>query len=153
MKKTVLLIIMCLASLASMAQNGWQYLDNGCALIISDLQYFSGYDADPTCLGVMVGEIDGKPLVIVGLDGDKSIHDIRDNQQYVVVSFELGKSVKWRIKPFEGNGSKFQYVAIVNSELFLKRLRTAEYFSITLPVFGVGNTTFYFTTGGYPLDW
>lgn len=153
MKKTVLLIIMCLTTLLAAAQNGWQYLDNGCALIISDLQYFSGYDAEPTCLEVMVSKVDGKGLIIVGLEGDKSIHDIRDNQQYVVVSFELGKSVKWRIKPFEANGSKFQFVVVANPEQFLKHLRTAEYFSITLPVFGVGNTTFYFTTGGYPLDW
>lgn len=153
MKKTALLIIMCIATLLAAAQNGWQYVDNGRALIISAPQYFSGFDADPTCYGVMVGKVNGANQVLLGLYGDKQIHDFRDSQQYVVVSFDFGKSVKWRIKPIEANGSKFQFIVVANAEQFLKHLRTAENFDITLPVYGVGNTTFYFTTGGYPLDW
>lgn len=153
MRKATLLLIMCLASLMAVAQDGWQYLDDGRAMIISEPQYFSGYDGTPTCYGVMVGKIDGQDRVMLGLYGEKTIHDFRKNQQYVVVSFDFGKSERWRINHVNGNAATYQYITIVNADQFIRRLRRSENISITLPIFGLGNKTFYFRTGGYPLDW
>ncbi len=143
---------MCVVALAAMAQNGWLY-EGDKAMLISAPEHLSGYDGDETYLGVMVGKADKGNRVLVGLYGEKTTHDFRDNQQYVVVSFDWGKDVKWRIRQVEANGAKYQYFIIVNADKFIQHLRSAKHIAISLPVFEVGITTFHFGTGGYPLDW
>ena len=153
MKKTLFILLMCAYVMNAMAQSGWQYdTPNDNPLIVSSPEYFSGYDSDATYLGIMVGDSNGKNMVLIGLYGEKEIHDFRDNQQYVVVSFDWGKDVKWKIKQVEA-GSKFQYFVIVNADNFIQHLRTANHIAISLPVYKVGIKTFHFSTGGYPLDW
>jgi hypothetical protein len=152
MKKTALLLIMCLFAVVALAQNGWIYND-GKAMLISAPENFSGYDGAATYLGMMVGKAEQGNRVLVGLYGDKTIHDFRDNQQYVIVSFDWGKDEKWRIKQVETNGAKYQFFVIVNADNFIKKLRSAKHIAISLPVYKEGVHTFNFGTGGYPLDW
>lgn len=153
-------IIALLALLCFMAQadeHVWNYRtnENGTfAGILSNVEYLDGdYDKQGTALGVFVGKVDGKDCVELQLFGDYSTHDLNGKRNTIVASFNGGKTQRWKVTFVEFNGFKYSRVRIVNSALFIRNLKKAEWFEITLPVYGQGATSFMFYCNKYPLEW
>ena len=141
---------MCATSLVAMAQYGWYYNDDQ-AILMSDSEYLEGDFDDPTRLGIVVGG-NNVDYVAMGIHGT-GLTDFRDSQLYVVVSFDFGKSERWRIKELKTDKSQFKFFVIVSTEKFINRLRKCEHVSVTLPIYKYGKQTFYLNANGYPLDW
>ena len=152
MRRTALLLIMCLASLASVAQSGWYYED-GKAAIMSNEDYVSGDWDNPTTLMLMIGDNkQGSTMAVAMLQGEFSIHNFRAKQHYVVVDFD-GEQHRFKVKPIEEGDLAFSGFVILDTASLITQLRTAQMFSITLPLYKHGVRTFIFNTNGYPLDW
>lgn len=133
--------------------DGWRY-EQGGAILDSFHNYVTGDWDKPTRLGILaIEDYGGKEAVMMVLVGECDITDFRDNQMYVVVSFDGNKAQRWRIKMDKYNEREFNAFTIVNATAFLKHLQEAESISVTLPLYKQGTQTFRFYAGGYPLDW
>lgn len=153
MKKIAILLIMCAITLTASAQMGWLY-DNekGIAFLESNEEYLTGDFDKPTTLRIMLDGSEEDELVLLGLEGEVTSYKFRDNQQYVVVNCN-GQSMKWAIETQIVGNNILRYFTIVEASKFIDMLCECDFFSITLPLFGHGITTFYYNTNGYPLDW
>lgn len=135
----------------------WNYKTNNkgeyYACISSSPEYPDGdFTKDGTILGMFVTEANGEKIVDIVLHGDYDIHDLDDQHNQVVVEIG-GKTQRWRVKLTEYNGNKFCRLRFVNSARLIKYLVNADWFSITLPLYKQGATTFYFNCNNYPLEW
>ena len=147
MKKILFILAMLIMSLGVKAQQGWRYQDN-CALLESDWDYLSGDVESPTALSVYIR--DG--FVYCFLSGECTIHSFRKNQKYIMVSFGIEEEQRWAITEKRFQGSDYRAFSIDNASKFIEKLREAETFYITMPLYQYGIHTFYFYTNGYPLD-
>lgn len=158
MKKVSMLLLMCAASLLAVADDFvWTYSTdkrgNPVACICSSIKFPDGdYTKGGTILGMFVGQFDGKECVDIILGGDYTMHDLDESRKYVVVDIG-GKKQRWRVEFVEFQGSKFNRLRFVNSSRMIDYLVEADDFSITLPIYKQGATTFYFSCNSYPLDW
>ena len=153
MKRFIIYTLFICAAFSTLAQ-GWQYKGDD-ALLASNDNYITGDFDKPTRLCIFVGydrENDIEHVVML-LQGECDISNFRQNQMYVVVSFDYEKEQRWRIKKEKVNGNEFAAFSIVNTTAFIKHLQNAESIRVTLPIFQQGTQTFYFSANGYPLDW
>ena len=150
MKKTALLIIMCLTTLLAAAQNGWLYKDS-VALLLSGEEYLGNSFDNPATLKIVLGSVEGREMALISIEGEIAFLSFRERQQYIVANFG-GESSKWKIEMVRGENF-LKYVSVLDVSRFIDKLCECDFFTITLPLAIYGNTTFYFTTGGYPLDW
>lgn len=150
MRRTALLLIMCLASLASMAQNGWLYKDS-VALLLSDEEYLGNSFDNPAYLKILLGSDENGDMALIGIEGEIAFYKFRERQQYIVADFG-GERTKWDIEVVRGENF-LKYVAVLDASRFINKLREFDFFTITVPLAVKGTITFYFTTNGYPLDW
>lgn len=160
MKKTLLIILMCIASLAAKADVFvWNYrtTDDGIyvASILSGIEFIDGdYDKQGTTLAMFVCKREGKNRVEIELFGDYTTHDLNSKRNYIVVQFQGDVNEKrWKVNPMKRGDSEYSRLNIIDADLFIKKLKKAEWFSITLPVFSQGATTFNFNCNYYPLEW
>lgn len=150
MRKTALLIIMCIATLLAAAQNGWLYKDS-VALLLSGEEYLGNSFDNPATLKIVLGSDEGRKMALIGIEGEITFLSFRERQQYIVANFG-GESSKWKIEMLRGENF-LKYVSVLDASRFIDKLCECDFFTITLPLAIYGNTTFYFSTGGYPLDW
>ena len=150
MKKTALLLIMCLASLASMARNGWLYGDS-VALLLSGEEYLGNSFDNPATLKILLGSDENGDMALIGIEGEIAFLSFRERQQYIVANFG-GESSKWKIELVRGENF-LKYVSVIDASRFIEKLCEFDFFTITVPLAVKGTTTFYFNTNGYPLDW
>lgn len=152
MKKIAIILLMCLTAITAMAQNGWLY-GNNIAVLKSMEEYPSGDIDKPVCLKIMLDNSDENNLLaLLGLDGDFVLYNFRPNQQYIVVDYG-GMSTKWEIETVTPDDKALQYFFVTDAAKFIDMLCKYDFFTITLPLILYGNTTFYFNSNGYPLDW
>lgn len=131
------------------ADGGWDYTDQR-AILISHVELFDREDA--TVLGIIVANTIKGDDVLLYLHGDITEFALRPKQQYIVASFfDKKKKTRWAVTPITINGNTI--LKLVNPQGFINKLRTADFFSITLPIAEEGTQTFYFSADGYPLDW
>lgn len=151
--KKILFILLALLPFMAVAESGWIYTEYG-AGIDSDYEYVTGDYDSPTILRLMLSkDAKGRNVLIFVLKGECQIHSFRKNQQYVKVEFGMFDVDKWRIKEVDYQGWHCQAFLIVNVDQFIRKLKKAEYFSVTLPLYEHGTQTFFFNADGYPLDW
>lgn len=158
MKKIITLLLFCAVSLSASADIFvWNYktAENGIyyAVICSSPEYLDGdFSKDGTGLCVQVAVLDGKEVVDIQLFGDYVTHDLDERHKEVVVDIG-GKKQRWRVEFIPVGNLKYTRLRFVNSSRMIDYLVEADSFSITLPVFGQGATTFYFYCNSYPLNW
>jgi len=142
MKKTLFILFMCAIALSSKAQKGWLYGDN-VATIKSTFCSLEN-DRTGTSLTITIGLIDDVETAVCVLDGHHLAFNFRENQKYVVIS-------TWKFDIMELD--RKDVCVILDTPELIELLSESDIFSISVPVYGVGTTTFYFNTDGYPLDW
>lgn len=64
-----------------------------------------------------------------------------------------GEQHRFKVKPIEEGDLAFSGFVILDTASLITQLRTAQMFSITLPLYKHGVRTFIFNADGYPLDW
>lgn len=153
MRRVAAIIILCVVTLSAMAQSGWMY-DNGKAGIVSDYEFIKGNYDQPTRLVLTITVNNhGDNIVLAVLKGECDIHDFRENQQYVVMEFDVLESKKWEIAPVPFGERKFNAFLFGDADALIEKLKDCETFAISLPLYDVGVQKFYFHANGYPLDW
>ena len=150
MRRIAIILLMCATSLVAIAE-GWHYQENQ-AILMSGAEFLDDDFDNPTYLGIMIDGRHEQDVVAIGIQGD-GLTDFRASQLYVVVSFNRGKSEKWRIKELNNEASQYKFFMIVSASKFINRLRSCESLQVTLPIYEYGTKTFYFFADGYPLDW
>lgn len=128
MKKVIILLIMCVASLTTFAEE-WNYNNDYSleyASTVSKEKYLSLYK-DYASLTVFVFD----SFVAFRVNGDAAYHDLTAAQG------ELEDS----------------WFFVEDSDAFVTRLKTARKFSVTVPIYKSGDITFNFYVDGALLDW
>jgi hypothetical protein len=149
MRKVIILLIMCVASLTAFAEE-WNYNNDYSleyASTVSKEKYLSLYK-DYASLTVFVFD----SFVAFRVNGDAAYHELTAAHNYIMASFNGKAYRKWQISLKQGE-LEDSWFFVEDSDAFVARLKTARKFSVTVPIYKSGDITFNFYLDGALLDW